>query len=183
MSELGQSETPKHVSVGDSFRRKRASRPPSGGAGPLVLAWVDSAGASGVILSLRISRREGGMHRQRLFVLMMALAAAATSALGQDAAPAVGPANSGTQSAASIPDFSGTWVYPFCCGFAPPQSGPSPVVNKLRRRQVAGADGLRLPAGANAPLTGNPSQMVGDHTDPILKPQAAEVRRLAACRT
>jgi hypothetical protein len=49
------------------------------------------------------------------------------------------------------------------------------VVNKSRRRQVIGADGLRLPAGANSPLTGNPSQMVGDHTNPILRPQAAEI--------
>jgi len=51
--------------------------------------------------------------QRRDFVLLMTLAAAAataaavTPALGQDVAPAIGPANSGTQSAAFIPDFSG----------------------------------------------------------------------------
>src|SRR5712691_6750571 len=98
-------------------------------------------------------------RRRNLLLLVALAAAAATSALGQTMAPAVGPAYSGTQGAASIPDFSGVWVHPFWPGFDPPLSGPGPVVNKSRR-----------PDGA-----GNSNQLVGDYTNPILKPQAAEV--------
>jgi hypothetical protein len=100
------------------------------------------------------------MHKQLHFVLMMALAAGtATSAWGQNAAPAIGLASSGRPSAASIPDFSGIWGHPYFPGFEPPASGPSPVTNKSR-----------LPNGAS-----NPRQLVGDYSNPILKPQAAEV--------
>jgi hypothetical protein len=70
---------------------------------------------------------------------------------------------------ASIPDLSGTWVYPFCCGFIPPLSGPGPVINKSRRRQIVDAEGLPIP---NATL-GNLS-WIGDYTNPILKAAAAE---------
>jgi hypothetical protein len=78
------------------------------------------------------------------------------------------------QAAASIPDFSGIWSHPYVWGFEPPPSGPGPVVNKSRRRQIADADGHRL-RPANAPLVGNSLQLVGDYTNPILKPEAAEV--------
>ena len=57
------------------------------------------------------------------------------------------------QGTASIPDFSGIWAHPSGPGFEPPASGPSPVVFAIRR--------------------GSP--FVGDYTNPILKPQAAEV--------
>ena len=70
----------------------------------------------------------------------------------------VWPAN-GVQSAASAPDFSGIWTHPFWPGFDPPVSGPGPVVNKVRT-----ASGI-----------GNSDQLVGDYSNPILKPQAAEV--------
>jgi hypothetical protein len=76
---------------------------------------------------------------------------------------------------ASIPDFSGTWVYPFCCGFTPPLSGVGPVINKSRVPQRTSADGHFFPAGANVPLVSNTRQFVGDFTNPILKPQAAEI--------
>jgi len=113
------------------------------------------------------------MNMQRDFLLLVTLAAAAaTPCLGQTGAPA-GPASSGTQSAASIPDFSGIWGHPYIPGFEPPLSGPGPVVNKSRRQQVFDADGRPLPA-ANAPLVFDPRQYVGDYTNPILKPQAAE---------
>jgi hypothetical protein len=93
--------------------------------------------------------------QRRDFLLLVTLAtAAATPALGQ-AAPAV--SNSGAQSAASIPDFSGIWGRQ-SIGFEPPLSGPGPVLNKSR-----------LPTGE-----GNIDQLVGDYTNPILKPQAAE---------
>jgi hypothetical protein len=63
------------------------------------------------------------MHTQRRFILMMALAAAETSALGQSAAPVVGPAS--TQSAAAaIPDFLGIWFHPSFPWFEPSASGP-----------------------------------------------------------
>jgi hypothetical protein len=92
-------------------------------------------------------------------VLVVALAGTvATPALGQTAAPLAGSAGTRTQSAASIPDFSGAWVHP-ALGFGPPLSGPGPVRNKAR-----------LPSGAS-----NFSLLVGDYTNPILKPEAAEV--------
>ena len=74
---------------------------------------------------------------------------------------------------ASIPDFSGIWSHPSFPGFEPPASGPGPVVNKSRRPQV-NFDGRVLPAD-NSVLVSNPAQLVGDYTNPILKPQAAEV--------
>jgi hypothetical protein len=96
--------------------------------------------------------------KRRDFILFVTLAAAAaTPALGQ----AVPPAGSAKQSATSIPDFSGIWAHPYFPGFEPPASGPGPMVNKSRRR-----DGV-----------GNANQFVGDYTNPILKPQAAEVVR------
>jgi hypothetical protein len=114
------------------------------------------------------------MNVQRDCLLLVTLAAAAaTPCLGQTAAPA-GPASSGTASAASIPDFSGLWGNPYFLNLEPPLSGPGPVVNKSRRRQILDTEGLPLPA-ASAPLVSDPRQYVGDYTNPILKPQAAEI--------
>jgi hypothetical protein len=48
------------------------------------------------------------------------------------------------------------------------------VVNKARRRQTFDVDGRPLPV-ANAPLVSAATQLVGDYTNPILKPEAAEV--------
>lgn len=118
------------------------------------------------------------MHWQRHFALSLVAAAMATAEQ-----PATAAEQLSTQGATAISDFSGTWVYPFCCGFAPPKAGAGPVINKSRVRQLVGADGLPLPAGANAPLASDPRQFVGDHTNPILKPAAADiVKRLAKCR-
>ena len=75
-----------------------------------------------------------------------------------------------SRSAASIPDFSGTWVYPFCCGVASPASGPGPVVNNSRRQQAFDAEGRPIP---NFQRRGQIS-WVGDYTNPILKPATAE---------
>jgi hypothetical protein len=113
-------------------------------------------------------------QRRDFLLLMTWAAAAATPALGQAPAPAVGPASSGTQSAISLPDFSGIWGHPYFPGFESPPSGPGPVVNQSRRRQVFDADGQLLPA-ANAPLVSDNRLLVGDYANPILKPQAAEV--------
>jgi len=60
---------------------------------------------------------------------------------------------------ATVSDFSGMWVHPYFPGIEPPPSGPGPVFNKLRR-----------PNGQS-----NNSQWIGDYTNPILKPEAAEV--------
>jgi hypothetical protein len=78
------------------------------------------------------------------------------------------------QGAASIPDFSGRWSHPYVWGFEPPPSGPGPVVNKARRRQIFDPDGRPLRT-ANAPLVGDPFRLIGDYSNPILKPAAAEV--------
>jgi hypothetical protein len=75
---------------------------------------------------------------------------------------------------AALPDFSGVWGNPYLYGIEPPPSGPGPVVNKARRRQSLDVDGRRLPP-ANAPLVSSAIQLVGDYTNPILKPAAAEV--------
>jgi hypothetical protein len=102
-------------------------------------------------------------RRDFLFAVTLA-AAAATPAFGQAVAPAPGQASSGMQSAAGIPDFSGLWAHPSFPGFEPPASGPGPVVNKSRMR--IGPQVGRSAAG---------QQLVGDYTNPILKPQAAQV--------
>ena len=79
-----------------------------------------------------------------------------------------------SQGAASIPDFSGIWGNPYLYGIEPPLSGPGPVVNKARRRQTLDVDGRPLPV-ANAPLVSEAMRLVGDYTNPILKPDTAEV--------
>jgi hypothetical protein len=104
------------------------------------------------------------MHKQYDFILLVSLAAAAAPpALGQTVAPAVGPASSGTPGAPSIPDFSGMWAHPSLNALEQPLSGPGPVRNKSRLR-----------TGPQAGV-GNIAQLVGDYTNPILQPWAAEV--------
>jgi hypothetical protein len=61
------------------------------------------------------------------------------------------------QSPGPIPDLSGLWARQYI-GFEPPISGPGPVTNRSR---VNGKSNL--------------SQFVGDYTNPILKPKAAEI--------
>ena len=67
------------------------------------------------------------------------------------------PADSAPQN--NAPDFSGIWAHPFLTGFEPPASGPGPVLNTSRR-----------PDGVS-----NFQRLVGDYTNPILKPHAAEI--------
>lgn len=94
--------------------------------------------------------------RRDLPVLVILTAAVAAPAAGQTAAPAA--ATSSAANGASIPDFSGAWAKPGI-GFGPPLSGPGPVRNKSRLR-----------SGVS-----NPDQLVGDYSNPILKPAAAEI--------
>jgi len=84
---------------------------------------------------------------RRNFLLLAALAIAAT--------PDVGPAAAPT-STATIPNFSGLWSHPWLPGFEPMASGPTSLVNRSRRNGVS-----------------NVLQLVGDYTNPILKPEAA----------
>jgi hypothetical protein len=95
-------------------------------------------------------------RRSGLLLLVMLAAAAAAPASGQTVASAVGAA--GTQGAASVPDFSGIWWHPSLPGFEPPASGPGPVTNRSRSNGVSNYD-----------------QLVGDHTNPVLKPESAEI--------
>jgi hypothetical protein len=102
-------------------------------------------------------------HRRDILLLVTLAAAAATPALGQTVAPAVGATSGGAQGVTSIPDFSGIWRHPSLPGFEPPASGPGPVVNKVRRR------------GPRQPGASDYDRLVGDYTNPILQPWAAAV--------
>jgi hypothetical protein len=80
--------------------------------------------------------------------LSLLVTIAAMAALGSQAAPATAP----------VPDFSGIWAHP-ALGFGPSLSGPGPVRNSSRQ-----------PSGA-----GNFDRLVGDYSNPILKPEAAAI--------
>ena len=83
--------------------------------------------------------------QRRNFALVLALAAAfVTPTFGQ------------SERAVSLPDFSGIWQHANP-GFEPLKSGPTSLVNRMRR-----------PNG-----TGDILNLTGDHTNPILKPAAA----------
>ena len=88
-------------------------------------------------------------------LVCVALALAAASPILAQKAPAVAP---GSAAQGAVPDFSGIWAHPYLTGFEPPASGPGPVLNKSRRRGVA-----------------NFGQLVGDYSNPILKPEAARI--------
>ena len=99
------------------------------------------------------------MHRQSRFLLSLTLAAAATTTTAVGQTGRVGDAPAGSiLDAVAIPDFSGLWSHSSWPGFEPPRSGPGPVTNSSRRNGKS-----------------SPAQFVGDYTNPILRPQAAEV--------
>jgi hypothetical protein len=100
------------------------------------------------------------MNVPRHLLLLVTLAAAATPAAGQQVAPAAAPANIGAQSAASVPDFSGVWRHGNLPWLVPPASGPGPVTNRSRTKDTG---------------VSNYDQLVGDYTNPILQPWAADV--------
>src|SRR5258707_5269976 len=68
----------------------------------------------------------------RDFLLAVTLAAA-TLAFGQTVPSTAAPANSGKESAASVPELSGMWVHGSIPGFEPLPSGPTSLVNRSRR--------------------------------------------------
>jgi hypothetical protein len=63
----------------------------------------------------------------------------------------------GMETTAPLPDLSGHWARQYI-GFEPPLSGPGPITNRSRVRGQS-----------------NLNEFVGDYTNPILKPQAAEI--------
>jgi len=91
------------------------------------------------------------MQRRGLLLWAILTAASALPAVSQIAAGAP---------AASIPDFSGTWRHGTLPWLIPPAAGPGPVTNKSRRKD----DG-----------TSDYGMLVGDYTNPILQPWAADV--------
>ena len=87
------------------------------------------------------------MKMQRDFLLLATVAAAfATPAFAQMAPP----------TAADM--FTGIWWHPTLPSFEPLATGPKPVLNKTRFRGVSDYNNL-----------------VGDYSNPILKPWAADV--------
>jgi hypothetical protein len=106
-------------------------------------------------LLLGLRKWEDSMNlQQRGFLLVATLAAAAaTPVFGQVVVPTLAP-NSGKENATSIPDLSGIWGRWF--NLEPPSSGQGPIVSKLRR-----PDGSII------------HSVVGDYTNPILRPEAA----------
>jgi hypothetical protein len=84
-----------------------------------------------------------------------------------------------SQGTASIPDFSGIWGHLVFPDVEPPLSGAGPVRN-LSRVSIEAAPTLApyngaATAGASPNGVSNVSELVGDFTNPILKPEAAEV--------
>jgi hypothetical protein len=113
-------------------------------------------------------------QRRNLLLLVILSTMAATPGLGQNVSETIRAGSAGNQTAASIPDVAGLWSHPYWPGFEPPSSGPGPVLNRSRQRQIFDADGHPV-APADAPLISRSSQFVGDYTNPILQPWAAEV--------
>jgi hypothetical protein len=107
--------------------------------------------------------REVGMYPRCRNILFLAIFPSAI------AAPAAGQTASsheptpGVTTGAAIPDFSGIWRHPSLPGFEPPASGPGPVTNRVRR------------TGSRQPGASNYDRLVGDYTNPILKPHAADL--------
>jgi hypothetical protein len=110
--------------------------------------------------------RQVGMNRHRNFLVFVILATAATPPLAETARPA---------GSASIPDFTRVWNHPSFPWFEPPASGPGPVTNRSRGPQrPGGATGSQASPPTKDGVS-NYDQLVGDYTNPILQPWAAEV--------
>ena len=118
------------------------------------------------------------MNTRLALVTAALLTAAAVPAWGQTVGPAAGAATSGAQGVAPIPDFSGIWGHLTFPDVEPPLSGAGPVRNLSRvtievARTLAPYNGAAT-AGASPDGVSNISELVGDFTNPILRPQAAE---------
>ena len=116
-------------------------------------------------------------RRTRCTLTAMALLGLAMPSWAQTAGPAAVRANAGAQDV-SIPDFSGMWARVSFPGFGRPLAGAGPVINKNRcPNGVPCFAGARPLTNKNRSPNGVPSVYgyVGDYTNPILKPQAAEI--------
>ena len=103
-------------------------------------------------------------------LLLFATLAATTSASAQVAAP-----DGAKQGAAPIPSFSRVWAHPSLPWFEPPVSGPGPVTNRARGPQrPSGLSGSQASPVLKEGVS-NYDQLVGDYTNPILQPWAAEI--------
>src|SRR5215472_17277818 len=89
-------------------------------------------------------------------LLVLAAALAASLALSGLMRPAAGQETKG----GALPDFSGIWRHGSLPSFIPPAAGPGPVTNRSRRKDNGQSDY---------------GSLVGDYTNPILQPWAAEV--------
>ncbi len=87
------------------------------------------------------------MRQGKVLLLILGMAPAATEGLAQQVDRTV------------VPDLSGSWSHPALNGLELPLSGPGPVRNKSRE-----------PSGV-----GNRQLLVGDDSNPILQPWAADV--------
>ncbi len=106
------------------------------------------------------SCREDQMSVGQNLLLLSMLAVVLNPASAQQGASAAGQTSAGPKSIASVPDFSGIWRHGSLPAFVPPASGPGPVTNRSRRKDNGVSDY---------------GQLVGDYTNPILQPWAAEV--------
>jgi hypothetical protein len=97
------------------------------------------------------------MSEVRDFLLSVAMATTAAMSVMAQTTSAAKLVSSETHGAA-IPDFSGVWSHPALPWFEPLPSGPRPVTNRSRKNSVSNYD-----------------ELVGDYTNPILQPWAAEV--------
>src|SRR6202795_1493163 len=115
------------------------------------------------------------MNRHRNFLVFVTLATAvATLALTQSVI--TGGAQAGAAStAASIPDLSGSWNHPSFPWFEPPASGPGPITNRSRWPQLPQTLGGSVALPPTKDGVSNYDQLVGDFTNPLLQPWAAEV--------
>jgi hypothetical protein len=99
-------------------------------------------------------------YRRNFLLLTMLAAATATPALAQTTSSTAIPAPpDGTPQGVSTPDFSGIWWHPSLPGPEPLRSGPTSLTNRSRDR-----------IGVS-----NYDQLVGDYTNPILKPETATI--------
>ena len=92
----------------------------------------------------------------RAFILFVMVTSGAVMAWAQSATSAA--TRNSLQSNPSPPDFSGVWHRWLRPGLGPPASGPGPITNRARINGVS-----------------NYNRLVGDYTNPILKPEAAAV--------
>jgi len=90
--------------------------------------------------------------RWREAVISAALAVVAVT-------PGAGQTGGGTETP-PIPDFAGIWWHPSLPGIEPLASGPTSLTNRTRRNGVS-----------------DYNQLVGDYTNPILQPWAADIVR------